>query len=475
MQLLGLDSLAVVLFVLAAAVAQDASASGTCMGDCDLHPSLLERVRKDVAWLDEAGGITDAMIRNISLVCDAKIKHQCNVKAVRMMIKDGEIYLNSLHPDWRLGPPELLGFLLELYETSKMYRLPDLEFAYNGDDDASSPIFDWIDRSSLRVTFHGGPFPLLAWSKSNKSMVQLVPYSGAFRCTDDSFDNLLARLDEIRRVAWPEKRTVAFGRWNEFCAQYMYEMPTLPSGESFICPRQWLPTLSEQHHEVMDVGAMGGTLRGQRVSAVPLMHQNAYKYLVSTDGWAISSKFDKYLLLGSTIIKAQSSRYGFYYDALRQDEHYVAAMNTSRDDILGVIEWLKSHDVEAERMAVATQQFAVRHLHRNARLCYYRTLMTELGKRMRFTPDCSQRKLCLPLGRFLDYLTTKRETAHACRYQEVLVRYGTGRGTPAYDSFSDEAIKELLADPKYWPRDTDIPPLPNEPYFPGAPRRLRRR
>ncbi|GIL60139.1 hypothetical protein Vafri_14777 [Volvox africanus] len=212
MQRLALNSLAPVLFALVAAVAQDASGSGTCMGDCDLHPSLLERVTKDVAWLDEAGGITDAMIRNISLVCDAQIKHQCNVKVVRMMIKDGEIYLNSLHPDWRLGPPELIGFLLELYETSKMYRLPDLEFAYNGDDDASSPAFDWIDRSSLRVTFHGGPFPLLSWSKSNKSMAQLVPYSGAFRCTDDSFDNLLARLDEIRRLAWSEKRAVRRGR-----------------------------------------------------------------------------------------------------------------------------------------------------------------------------------------------------------------------------------------------------------------------
>ena len=30
--------------------------------------AVLRRIQKDVAWLDRAGGITDAMIRNISLV-----------------------------------------------------------------------------------------------------------------------------------------------------------------------------------------------------------------------------------------------------------------------------------------------------------------------------------------------------------------------------------------------------------------------
>lgn len=38
------------------------------------------------------------------------------------MICPVQVYLNSLHPDWRLGPHELIGFLLELYEASKMYK-----------------------------------------------------------------------------------------------------------------------------------------------------------------------------------------------------------------------------------------------------------------------------------------------------------------------------------------------------------------
>lgn len=33
-----------------------------------------------------------------------------------------QVYLNSLQPDWRFGPYEVPGFLLELYELSRLYR-----------------------------------------------------------------------------------------------------------------------------------------------------------------------------------------------------------------------------------------------------------------------------------------------------------------------------------------------------------------
>ncbi|GFR45052.1 hypothetical protein Agub_g6423, partial [Astrephomene gubernaculifera] len=453
------------VLLLPAIRASDAGVSGTCSGPCTMHPAFRERIRKDVAWLDDIGGITDAMIRNISLVCNVGISHQCNSMAVRMMIKDGEIYLNSIHPDWRLGPPEFIGFLLELYETSKLYRLPDLEFAFNGNDDAVSPAFDWKDRAKLQSVFHGGPFPLLAWSKSDASFAQLVPYSGAFRCTDDSFDALLTRLDDIRRVPWAKKQKVAFGRWNQFCPNYHYKMPNLPSGESFPCARGFLPKLAEEHKDLLDIGITGAN----GVRPVPLQHQDVFRYLVSTDGWAISSKFDKYLLLGSTILKATSSRYGFYYDALRPGEHYLPFLNKSRQDILDVVRWAQQHDDQAAAIAANAQQFAVRHLHRNARLCYYRSLIEELGKKMRYTPDCSQRKLCIPLGRMLEFLSSYPRTAQSCRYQEVFLRHGTSSSPPSASSarhhFSDEELTLLHQEEKHWPRDTDIPPLQEEPYF----------
>ena len=59
------------------------------------------------------------------------------------------------------------------------------------------------------------------------------------------------------------------------------------------------------------------------------------------------------------------------------------------------------------------------------------------------------------------------------RLQEVLIRYGVDRSMPQYNASSDADITELLKDPKHWPRDTDIPSLRHEPYFPGRARRAR--
>ncbi|KAG2488332.1 hypothetical protein HYH03_013022 [Edaphochlamys debaryana] len=385
------------------------------------------------------------------------------------MIKDGEVYLNSLHPEWRLGAPELIGFLLELYETSKVYKLPDLEFAYNGDDDASSPAFDWKTPGSFtEAKFHGGPFPIVAWSKHKDSFALSVPYSGAFRCPDDSWDLIFARFDEFARLPWSERKQKALGRWNLFCGDYVETMPPLANGEEFVCPRLHLPKLTPQHSNLMDIGFIG---QGpDTVPPVPLMHQHAYRYLVSTDGWAISSKFDKYLLLGSAVIKAASNRFGFYYDALRPGEHYLECMRDNRTDLVDAILWARSHDDEAARIAANAQRFAARHLNRPARLCFYRTLLQELGKRMKYTPSCADRKMCIPLGPFLEFLSTDATTKYICKYHEVLVPYGVNRSLPFP---SHDEIRALLRDAKLWPRDTDIPAWQREPYFEGRRRRRR--
>ncbi|KAG2488341.1 hypothetical protein HYH03_013031 [Edaphochlamys debaryana] len=428
---------------------------------------MLARIQKDIAWIDKVGGITDAMIRNISLVCNKQVSCQCNTRAIRMMIKDGELYLTSVQPGFRLGPQEFAGFLLELYETTKLYRLPDVEFAYNGDDDANSPVFNWADgKEGEQSVFHGGPFPLLTWSKGPKSFGILTPYSGAFRCVDDSFDSILMRLDEIQRSSpWEEKKSVAFGRWNEFCAVYVEQEPPLPDGSYFPCPRRHWPKLTDQHKDIMDVRVLHTQVDGKAVASVPLMHQNRWKYLVSTDGWAISSKFDKYLLLGSTIIKSWSSRFGFYYDALKPGEHYLLAMTQNSTDLIQAIRWAQANDQQAATIAANAQRFAVRHLHRRARLCYYRILMEELAKRMKYVPDCSKRTLCIPAGQFLEFMTTYPRTYKSCMgTQEVLMRHGVNY-TLQQGKYPRDRLQAMLADERLFPIDTDIPLMDDMPYF----------
>ncbi|PNW86008.1 hypothetical protein CHLRE_03g204465v5 [Chlamydomonas reinhardtii] len=434
---------------------------------CDVHPAFKERIQRDLSWLDEAGGITDAMIRNISLVCDKAVSHRCNGKVVRLMIKDGQVYLNSLQPDWRFGPYEVPGFLLELYELSRLYSLPDVEFAYNGEDDAIA-LFDFKDREKLQTRFHGGPFPLLAWAKSPVSSAILVPDSGAFRCLHDSFDQLLMQLEEIRRLPWANRTKIAFGRWNKFCAPYqLLGGGRLPSGEAFKCPRAWLPRVAAHFPELMDLGSLADPRLesgATRKRSVPLMHQNQFAYLVSTDGFATSRKLEVYLLLGSLVLKAGSSRRGYFYDALVPDTHYLPCMNDSGSDVADRVRWARAHDSQAAAIAAAGQALAVRHLNRRARLCYLRLLLQQLAARMRYSPSCGQRRLCVPLGRLVEVMAEHPRSRESCRWSEVLLSHPTPPDQRT--AWPDSRLLALLSDPLLWPRDNpdSLPPPDSDPF-----------
>ena len=49
-------------------------------------------------------------------------------------------------------------------------------------------------------------------------------------------------------------------------------------------------------------------------------------------------------------------------------------------DIVDTVKWLQAHDDKARRIARAGKRFASLHLHRQARLCYYRELFEEMSK-----------------------------------------------------------------------------------------------
>ncbi|PNH11822.1 KDEL motif-containing protein 2 [Tetrabaena socialis] len=132
-------------------------------------------------------------------------------------------------------------------------------------------------------------------------------------------------------------------------------------------------------------------------------------------GWSISSKFDKYLLMGSLLLKAEGHVYGWYYPALKAHEHYVPFMVKHKDDILEVIDWARANDAEAQRIAQGGQMFALRNLNRQARLCYIARLITELAKHMRYPVECSRRAVCVPLVEEIKFLAKFEGTHSHCR------------------------------------------------------------
>ncbi|EFJ39883.1 hypothetical protein VOLCADRAFT_100432 [Volvox carteri f. nagariensis] len=355
----------------------------------------------------------------------------------------GTVYLNNLIPGERLGPHEHIGLLVELYEASQVYNthgprvMPDQMTFVQPNGSTSWPYEP-----------KGGLPPIVAWSKSDDNGVLLVPYSGAFRCASDSFDVLETHLKHLHSIPWSDRKEVAFGRWNGFCTYY-YGTGLVRSadGKAVPCPRMYLNDVSKARPDMLDAYDLS------LAKHVPLAHQNAYKYIVSTDGWSISSKFDKYLLLGSLVLKAASIRTGFYYDALEPYVHYVPYMERHKDDIVETIQWARDHDQEAHNIARRGVAFARAHLSRPARLCYLFRLLTELAKQYRYPVSCRRRNLCVPLVEELKFYSKYSQTERTCDYRELLDRYGESDPSAAPGSTRFDELYGMHHDPLHWPRD----------------------
>eukprot|EP00198_Chlamydomonas_reinhardtii_P007475 XP_001696812.1 predicted protein [Chlamydomonas reinhardtii] len=345
----------------------------------------------------------------------------------------------------------LPGFLLELYETSQVYKLPDVEFAYWQDDNAPAETVKKADGTwTWPFAPHGLP-PIMAWAKNKMHGSLLVPYSSAFRCPRDSFDAIMSEVQRMSETPWEQRSSMAFGRWNIFCAWYYRGHLKLEDGTPAPCPRNYYNDLYYNHSDkLLTVALMRNLTNGTVATSVSLHEQNKYKYLISTDGWAVSSKFDKYMLLGSLLLKAEGLTYAFYYPAIKPFEHYVPIMKKHKDDILDMLEWAKSHDAEAQRIAQNAQSFAMRHLNRQSRLCYMFHLISELSKQMRYQVDCSRRPACIPLIEEIKFLSRFDVTSNRCRYQETLAQYGhvDPDGQPGFSGY-EELLRKHKAQPEY--------------------------
>ncbi|KXZ50446.1 hypothetical protein GPECTOR_16g620 [Gonium pectorale] len=290
----------------------------------------------------------------------------------------------------------------------------------------------------------------MAWSKSEDNGALLVPYSGAFRCPEDSWDAMETDRANFTTIAWEDRKEIAFGRWNGFCTYY-YGRPDLlvtEDGAAVPCPRTYLNNLSVANPELL------AAYDTSKARPMPLGHQHMYKYLVSTDGWSISSKFDKYLLMGSLVFKAASIRKGFYYDALRPYEHYVPFMVKHKDDLVEAVKWAISHDAEAHKIAQNAFAFARKNLTRRARFCYLFRLITELAKHFKYKPTCKRRKLCIPVVEELKFMRINHQSNHSCNWRVLEVYTDNGNDPIAAPGNSRHfEVRQHHVDPLHWPRD----------------------
>ncbi|MEW5310913.1 MAG: hypothetical protein WDW38_002667 [Sanguina aurantia] len=175
--------------------------------------------------------------------------------------------------------------------------------------------------------------------------------------------------------------------------------------------------------------------------------QNMYRYLVNTDGWTVSSKMERYLLLGSAVLKQGSHRFAYYGDALQPFVHYVPFYEDNATDILQAVAWLRSHDKEARAIAEAGREFALAHLNRDSRLCYWRLLMEGYGKLFMYKPTCRSHKICVPI---LEELKWQAKHVDMCQIHSqlaaILKRTAADQGT-VFDPSS--LLEGVSLDPNY--------------------------
>ncbi|GFR50038.1 hypothetical protein Agub_g12078 [Astrephomene gubernaculifera] len=450
-----------ILIFLTACTACLSKASGAWrqpkLDSCILHPDLEARIAKDVSiWSD--GGISEEVGLSVVSSCDLnkmppdlKPEQNCN-KAQRILVENGTVYLTNIANTVHMSLDERIGFLVELYQTSQEYNLPNVEFTHWFDDIPSGSLAFGPDGKSLWPFPPAGCMPpVMAWSKWKECSVLLVPNSGHFRCVRDGFDELEALLENIATsVPWNERLPVAFGRWSNFCPHFLEKLTTA-DGKPMKCPRTHYEELSKQHSHLLD---MRDRKDGHEL---PIQHQNRFRYLVSTDGLSVSCKLEKYLLLGSALLKTNSSVFAYFYDALKPYEHYLPVMVKSSDDILEMVPWMRANDERVHAIAQRGQEFALNNLHREARLCYIFRLIKELSKKMGYKPTCKRRELCVPLVHEIKFLAGDKRTSMRCEYQSVLSRFGnsddavaTGRRAKEYD-FKD--LGRLHDGGNAWPRD----------------------
>ncbi|MEW5310912.1 MAG: hypothetical protein WDW38_002666 [Sanguina aurantia] len=67
---------------------------------------------------------------------------------------------------------------------------------------------------------HLGIIPSFSFGRGEKAFSIVVPYAGSFRCQTDSFDALSAMQSQLNAVPWEERKQIAFGRYNKFCAYW---------------------------------------------------------------------------------------------------------------------------------------------------------------------------------------------------------------------------------------------------------------
>ena len=102
--------------------------------------------------------------------------------------------------------------------------------------------------------------------------------------------------------------------------------------------------------------------------------QGQHKYLVAADGNSYATGFGGLLLLGSVVLRHESSMPLWFEGALKDGEHFI---KVKRDfsDLVEKVEWLRANDAKAEEIGRAGQAKIAELMSNAGTECYVRKLL----------------------------------------------------------------------------------------------------
>lgn len=116
------------------------------------------------------------------------------------------------------------------------------------------------------------------------------------------------------------------------------------------------------------------------VPSVSIQDHFAYKYLIDVDGNTSTYSRCRWILMSnSTLVKHNSENIQWYYKALKEWVHYVPT-EANFEDLPEVYHWLKTHDVEAQKIAKQGQELAKTIFSKQELERYVVTLLNEYAK-----------------------------------------------------------------------------------------------
>nr|CAG4649396.1 EOG090X07KN [Scapholeberis mucronata] len=287
-----------------------------------------------------------------------------------------QIIKNKLYRDRNcLFPSRCTG--IEHFILNIIHQLPDMELIIN--------TRDWP-----QVSRHFGEiFPVFSFSKTNDYLDITYPawtfWEGGPAIS--LYPRGLGRWDKhrisINKMAdeypWSKKESKAFFRGSRTSSE-RDPLILLSRDEPHLVDAQYTKNQAWKS----DADTLGAT----PAKEVSLEDHCSYKYLFNYRGVAASFRFKHLFLCKSLVFHVGDEWIEFFYPALKPWVHYIpVSSDATQRDLARLIRFARENDSLVSRIAARGHQLVWNHLRFSDIECYWRALLTEYAKLLRFQPQ----------------------------------------------------------------------------------------